>query len=920
MDPDSSHFASLSAHIDALLERDPGERAAWIDALALREPDVAARLRELLAARDAASAASFLGGHADPALLPPGGVAGESLGPWTLVEPLGEGGMGSVWRATRNDGRFEGEAAIKLLRTGLFSASSQQRFRREGAILARLRHPGIAQLFDAGVTSRGQPFLVLEYVPGDRIDRWCDARELPVAARVNLVARVADAVSTAHSQLVIHRDLKAANILVTATGEPKLLDFGIAGLMDEGSPGLTREGAFALTPESAAPEQFRREPLTVATDVYALGVLAYELLVGVHPSGLAGGAPVDYLQASVEGPRARASVACRDERAGVPSACARAAARAATPRELAATLAGDLDVILAKALAPSPTDRYASMREFAEDLRRHLRSEPVAARRPDLAYRIRKLLRRRPVESALTAVALLAIVVGFCTTLWQWRLAEAQRRIATTERVRAERMLARSLIANDFTHSLMGDLAQVQHPARFLDVLERGERFALGHVDADPAQRARVLLEIADFRLSGEDAAGAGPVAERAARIALEAGDRPLAAIATCDHALASAEEGRGDAADTEIVGALAMAGDDPEALTRCFIARGWAASTGGRGAPTLEYAKQAANAVSRMPWTSPAIAVELLDLRANGENLVGDFRSADAHFREALALLDRAGRGEGLQAGTLWNNLANNLDSQGRLPESLDAYRRSVKISRDILGEDGVAVASWTNLGRALARLGEYEEAWTVTERGLVAARRAHDGIAQFYGPITLANIRREQRRFPEARSLLATAALHRGDEPPGSMLQASLDLGYTTIDIADGHPVEALGRLDRLLADIERYEREHRTHEVSEVFSQRLAMVRAEALGGAGHHPEAIAEARRSVALARGQQGSTPLSADAASALALLARLQAQAGDTGGAAATARQAIPELRGTYGPRHALTRQTLALIPGAPPP
>ena len=511
-------------------------------------------------------------------------------------------------------------------------------------------------------------------------------------------------------------------------------------------------------------------------------------------------------------------------------------------------------------------------------------------------------------------------MVGITATIWQWRVAEGQRRAANAERARAERMLARALVANDFTHTLMSDLAQVQRPVRFLDVLEHGERLALDSAGGDPAQRAHVLLEIADFRLTGEDSAHAGPLAERAAAIALAAGDRPLSAIATCDHALAIAEEGRGDAADKEIEGALVMAGDDPEAIARCYIARGWSASTGGRGALTLEYAKRAAEAQSRMPWTSPTTRVELLDLRANGETLVGDFTASDSDFRSALKLLEQSGRGAGLQAATVWNNVANNLDSQGRLPESLEAYRKALQIERDIVGDDAVPVASWTNLGRTLARLNQFEEAWAVTSRGLDAARRVRDGIAQFYGPITLANIRREQRRFPEAREQLAVAARHIGDENPGSTLRSSMDLAYVTVTLGEGHAAEALALLDRLQADVARYERENHTHEVTDVFSQRLLMVRAEALADLGRMPDALSAARKALDIARSQQGPTPLSADTAASLGLVARLQARAGDVAGAAATAKDAVPQLAATYGPTHPLTQKIRILGTTHPTP
>jgi serine/threonine-protein kinase len=912
---DSSDWSTLAPHVDLLLQLPNAERSTWLATLEQTDAATANQLRVLLEARDAASAASFLGGVAATGLLPATVTAGDMLGPWTLAEAVGEGGMGSVWRARRNDGRFEGEAAIKLLRAGLLHASAKARFRHEGAILARLRHPGIAQLLDAGVSERGQPYLVLEFIDGLRIDQWCDARSMPLAARIGLLLRVADAVASAHAQLVIHRDLKPSNILVTSAGEPKLLDFGIARLVGEdATAALTRDGAFALTPEYAAPEQFSQQPLTIATDVYALGVLLHELLVGVHPSGLAAAPAIAYLKAASDGLAMRPSDRCTLPGTGLRAPADRAAARETTPRALGRALAGDLDQVLAKALATRPIDRYASVADLAQDLRRHLASEPVLARPPAVGYRFRKLLRRRPFESGLVAAVALAIIIGMTATVWQWRIAERERLAATAERERAERMLARALVANDFTHTLMTELAQVPHPVRFMDLLERGERMALDDAHGDPAQRAHVLLQIADFRLTGADAARGGPLAERAAAIATAAGDRPLAAIARCEHALAAAEEGRGDAADAEVSQALMLAGDDPEALSKCYMARGWAATAGGRGAIVLDYAHRAAEAQARMPWTAPSTRVELLDLRGTGETLVGDYAASDASFRGALALLDSSGRGQGLQAATVWNNLANNLDSQGRLPESLDAYRRALQIERAIVGDDGVPVPSWTNLGRMLARLHQFDEAWSVTVRGLEAARRAHDEVAQFYGPLVLANIRREQRRFAQAREQLSVAARHVGEEKPGSTMGASLDVALVREALAEHHPAEALRLLDRLQANIHRYEHDSKTHEVSDVFSQTFVAIRAQAAADLGRLADALVLAQQALALARSQQGTVSLSADTAAALELVARLQMQAGDRAAARATAAEAVRPLETTFGAHHPLTVRVRALL------
>ncbi|HEX7441026.1 MAG TPA: serine/threonine-protein kinase [Caldimonas sp.] len=417
-------WARLEPRLDELLTLAPLERARRLDDIAANDPDTARELRALLSAGDDASRAGFLSKSVAPALLAmlaPTAAAGDVLGPWTLVEPIGEGGMGSVWRARRSDGRFEGAAAVKLLKTGLFDAAGQERFRREGAILARLRHPSIAQLLDAGITAKGQPYLILELVEGERIDHWCAARSPSIRERIELFQQVLAAVAAAHGQLVIHRDLKPSNILVDETGRAKLLDFGIARLLpgqdDAAETALTRAGALALTPQYAAPEQFEGGVLGMATDVFALGIVLYELLAKVHPSGLpAGSHSIEYLRAASDGRYKPASERAPGERRA---------------------LRGDLDNILDKALAPLPAERYANVAAFADDLQRHLDDRPVAAQPGTLAHRAAKFVRRNRIAVAAATAVVAALAVGLAATLWMGAEASRQRDLALGEANRA---------------------------------------------------------------------------------------------------------------------------------------------------------------------------------------------------------------------------------------------------------------------------------------------------------------------------------------------------------------------------------------------------------------------------------------------------------------------------------------------------
>ena len=277
---DQERLQVVDALLDRALDLTAEQRVAWLDALRTESPTLAAELDALLASDRSAADRGFLG---EPLAAPLSilfaadaaePLAGLRLGAYTIERPLGQGGMGSVWLARRTDGRFEGVAAVKFLNLSLLGDTGRERFRREGSMLARLAHPGIARLLDAGVTPNGQPYLVLEHVDGQEIDAFADERRLGIAERIRLVLQVLAAVEHAHTRLIIHRDLKPSNILVGADGTTKLLDFGIAKLLGEDGEGqawsaLTSDGYRALTPEFAAPEQLRGGPVTTATDVYA---------------------------------------------------------------------------------------------------------------------------------------------------------------------------------------------------------------------------------------------------------------------------------------------------------------------------------------------------------------------------------------------------------------------------------------------------------------------------------------------------------------------------------------------------------------------------------------------------------------------------------------------------------------------------
>lgn len=412
--PTPEEWRVLSLLLDEVLDLPSTEHAAWLAQLRERDADSARQLAAMLEARDNASREGFLHGTATP---PPvvGGRPGAVCGAYRLESLIGRGGMGSVWLAKREDGHYDADVAVKLLSMSMVSNVGQRRFKREGQILAKLRHPHIAQLLDAGVSSEGQPYLVLEHVDGTHLDEWCRDQQLDVRARVRLMLDVMSAVAHAHASLVVHRDLKPSNILVDRDGRVKLLDFGIAKMLEEEDgpavTALTNDGGALLTPRYASPEQVKGQEITIATDVYSLGVILFEVLSGTRPYTLERDSAGALEEAILSGDPGRPSERATD-----------VVARRA--------LQGDLDTIVQKTLRKEVPQRYSTVPALMDDLTAWLDGKPVRARPDSIGYRARRFVQRHALAVAMATVVLLSVIGGAGAAIWQAGVARAEQQRA----------------------------------------------------------------------------------------------------------------------------------------------------------------------------------------------------------------------------------------------------------------------------------------------------------------------------------------------------------------------------------------------------------------------------------------------------------------------------------------------------------
>jgi serine/threonine-protein kinase len=742
-------WLALSSYLDQALDMTPEERDPWLATLRVENPSVAADLMGLLAERDTINRAGFL--ETSVALHPTQQpLSGLRLGAYTLVAPLGRGGMGTVWLAERSDGRFTRKAAVKLLNTALIGRAGEERFKHEGTLLARLTHPNIAHLIDAGVTTTGQPYLVLELIEGAHIDQYCKTRGLDIEARLRLFLDVLEAVAHAHANLIVHRDIKPSNVLVRDDGVVKLLDFGIAKLLEDdgnaiGST-LTVEGGSALTPQYAAPEQLTGGTITTATDVHALGVLLYMLLGGPNPGAGTSGSAAELIKAIVETEPLRLS-------AVVPNGKA---------------FRGDLDNIVAKALKKRPEERYASVTAFADDLRRYLRREPVGARADTLLYRATRFVQRNATGVAAAIVMTIAGLglVGFYTT-----------RVAS-ERDRAQLEAQKSARMSELLTSLLtgaDPFASRDREPTVRNILEAGAERVNKELADQPELKAEMLNVIGRVyqRLGMLDAA------------------KPL-----LDEALAI---GRGSTQESV---RLAQSLNEMGILLR---QRGDVAGS----VPLLEESLAMRRRLLGNQDKDVAVTLVELGRSLSDQNLP---ERAEPLFRESLAIRLAIFGEEHRETSTSKAALALLLLERGDLAQAEPLFRQALDTSRKVLPEDHPNVgAGWNNLGLLMLDKGDYTGAEPLLRQAL-AIRRKNFGDNHPNLTNNLSNLAvslREQGKYDEATSLLEHALGIRRAAPgdqDASIARLLFHLGRVHLarnDVRAAEPLlrEALGRQQKAL-----------------------------------------------------------------------------------------------------------------------
>jgi len=877
--------ADRRARIDAIL-RDalglpPEERPAFVRGACHGDADLESAVAALL--RDAESP--------DSAIAPGGALAGafgtevlrrleggdRRVGPFRIVREIGRGGMGVVYLAERVDGGFTQHVALKIAAHGAEADAIARRFERERQIVASLDHPNIARLVDGGRTDDGRPYFAMEFVDGERIDHYCDRQRLGVDDRLRLVRTVAAAVQHAHAMLLVHRDIKPGNIMISKTSEVKLLDFGIAkpiGLHpDAGGEPLTRTDIRPMTPEYASPEQIRGGPATTASDVYQIGLLLYELLTGCRAQDLGGAtaAEAERIVCERDPPPPSAAVLSRTESAPGPEDAARD--RSTTPAALARRLAGDLDAIVMKAIRKEPEQRYQTPLDVLDDIDRSLNSEPVRAHRGTAMYRAGKFVRRHRAATVFAAtVAVLLVGFGLSMAVLYGRArANLERARAAESATKREAETARQVsdfLIRLFTVSDPGEARGNTVTAR--ELLDEAARRIGLELGGQPEVQARLMQVMGQVYTSLGLYDSADPLLHEsvARQRSLHGGTHPDLAGSLQALGQLELERGRAEQGETFAREALAM----------------------------LEESGDAAG-------DATAAVLDLLGALAVARGVPTD---AEGYHRRALEIRMRRGPADGSEVARSLSNLGSFLLQMARYDEAEPLLRRALEIREQIGGPEHPDVGVTLNeLAEVYNRQARYDLAEPLYLRALAIAEKAlgPDHPTLGYKLNNLGLLYKRMGRYDEAESLYlrALAVRERSLPPDHPLIAWTLDnLGM--LYLTQKRYAEAEPRFTRALAIAERAVGPN--HPESAIVLNNMALLRA----GQNRTDEAEALHRRTIAIWEKSLG--PDHPQTAGGLHNLAGLCARTGRTEESIRLYRRALAIRESKLGPDHPLTRST----------
>ncbi|MDY0067329.1 MAG: protein kinase [Steroidobacteraceae bacterium] len=716
-------------------------------------------------------------------------LIGRVIANYRLVEVLGRGGSGAVYLAERADQQFSGKAAVKVIdRTALFDLGL--RFRAERQILATLNHPNIARLLDAGETEDGQPYLVMEYVEGQSLDRYCDERRLDLTQRLRLFIEICAAVQYAHQNLIIHRDIKPANVLITADGAPKLLDFGIAKLLHTGvdlgrTAELTRMNDRVLTPEYASPEQITGGAITTASDVYSLGVVLYRLLTGLRPYDLPDSSNQLELERAIcviDAPRPSAAVhrAMHAPRSpAAPDFAENAALRRLTPEKLRRRLIGDLDAIVMRALRKEPEHRYSSVERLVADIRAHLSNEPVQARQGNWIYFTQRFVRRHTVAVAASAGFLVFLAgVAIVMSIQRQNIAAALEQ-AMHDRERAEKvsqfMLNIFSAADPFTNFGREPTARI--------LLDQAARDIQNDLTQQPDVRARLLEAIGrSYRRMGQPDRAVVYLQEALEIKRKDTHEAAGVASIVTELAIALREEGRIDESDRYFSEAQAISArlqeDRSEAHAELLVDLARLEKVRGHTPQALEYAAQALELMRALKGPSePAIGAILAEM-ANIMVWADDLAGAERAAREAVEIYQSVPdhHPDRVMADYVLGDI---LFYRGRIDDAAVLFERALAAQRRLYGSVNNTVAdTLASLAQVRIAQNKFTDASELISEAL-EAHRASQSTAYLkigYLQTMLATLWMKKSRFAEAEQLLRdTLDLYAQHVPPDHQYVAS-------------------------------------------------------------------------------------------------------------------------------------------------